>query len=90
MVDFDLTVEGTRLLALLYEVYRARRGEGVSRAQAAFFGTSGDIQAKYLPSMTPADVAALCFELRRKGRISGSPADEMLVHIRLQNIENGR
>lgn len=83
MGDVLLTKSADSLLKVMYAEYLSKVESGKSGAESSYFGTSEDIQKKFLPNASYDDVHTAIFMLKRNGLVTGIPADNMLVEARL-------
>lgn len=75
MPDDRLTQDAELMLCILYNAYVARRKEGMSRADARFFGSSRRIQEEFIQQWPIDDIDDAARELTRKGYFTFLPAD---------------
>jgi len=74
-MSVQLTKEADALICLLYKEYLQKRKNGTPKAQAKFFDSSIEIQAKIIPTWTPEDTDETCWELHRSGLLNCLKAD---------------
>lgn len=75
MDQIRLTTEADLLLCVMYNAYKARRKDGLSRENARYFGSSKRIQEELLPQMSIDDIDDAARELDKKGLFQCQYAD---------------
>lgn len=78
-----LTNDAKFLLSSMYAQYVKRRKEGISKDKASSFGDVHRINDEIMPEWSFDDTRYTCFELKKHGYISGTPADNQLMFIHL-------
>lgn len=74
-VETRLTNNADYLLCVLYSEYRQRRKNGELAGKEDEFGSSEDIQLKFMPDWPTYDIDKATFELDRQGLLSVFRAD---------------
>lgn len=75
MPEDRLTQDAELMLCTLYNAYLARRKDGMSRAEARYFGSSQRIQEEFIQQWPIDDIDDAARELTRKGLFTYLPAD---------------
>lgn len=83
MGDILLTKAADSLLKIMYAECLSKVDSGKSSTESSYFGTSVDMQNKFLPNTSYDDVHTAIFMLKRNGLVTGLPADNMLVGVSL-------
>jgi len=78
-----LSREANKVLSELYDVYKARLNNNISRSNAMYFKSSEDVQKDYLPDMNLEDLDECCRELHRNGYMNNLYAEDTVVEIQL-------
>lgn len=76
-----LTNDAKYLLASMYKTYIEKRKTGALKKDATHFGHLDDLHRDIMSEWQREDVKSTCFELRRHGLITGTPASNTIVHI---------
>lgn len=81
MLDVRLTQDADYLLCVLYDAYRQRCKNGISRYDAKFFGNSESIQEEYIQQWSTDDIDEVARELFRQGMIECQFGDDTVCAI---------
>ncbi|EOI53427.1 hypothetical protein [Enterococcus gilvus] len=79
----NLTNDAKFLLSSMYKTYIDRRKSKISKEKAVLFGDVNSIHENIMPEWEISDVNFTCFELRRKGLISGLLAGNTIFYVSL-------
>lgn len=75
MPSIRLTQDADLLLCVLYNAYTVRRKDGMSRANARYFGSSQRIQEEFIQQWPVDDIDDAAFELKDHGLFTFLLAD---------------
>ena len=81
----ELTKDAEKLICLLYKSYLQKRKSGISKSQAACFGSSHDIHEQLCPDLIFEDVDDTCRELSRADLLNCLWADNIAYHVILSD-----
>lgn len=78
-----LTNDAKYLLASMYKTYIKKRKAGSLKKDATHFGHLDDLNRDIMNEWQREDVKSTCFELRKQGLITGTPASDTILHIHI-------